>query len=453
MRILGPVSLNYPENGTDAVAKYTIEDSDVEEVIWSVYGERRPFTISSDGVLSFRSPPDYENLSTLEGDTYWVQVHAEVVGPPRRDDVLNLYVTITQVNELGAISGDSEVALSENHTGAIAQYEVDDPERGAITWSLTGPDAHGFEIDSEGTLSSVGALDFEAPSSSVRTNLHTLTITATDDGEPELSAHVDITVTVGDVNEAPVPTVLPKIDLTTGQTPWTLDLGRLFTDPDGDSLTYGTVGESASGVVEVAVEGDTLSISPVGGGTVSFEVSAADPGGLWATSDVRVSVTEPPNPASVTDLVPVETPEATISVVVETLEPTDIDSSLMPLSERHYRNVNQQPDGVSKVIVGFAIEPVESTQPGLALPPVKTTPAPAGPATAVAEPAAVQEDSDMPAEFDRTEEGISLWLVVLLMMAGLAVGGYAVRTIFIHRVSHSIWEEINQIRHRLRPTI
>ena len=457
LRILGPVSLDYPENGTDAVARYAIEDSDVEEVIWSVYGERRPFTISSDGVLSFRSPPDYENLSTLEGDTYWVQIHAEVVGSPRRDDVLNSYVTVTQVNELGAISGDVELSAPENHTGEIARYEVDDPERGVITWSLTGPDAHGFEIDSEGNLSPVGVLDFEAPSSSDRSNVHTLTITATDDGEPVLSSQIDVSVSVDDVNEAPVAAVaIPSVDLTIGQTPWTLDLDRFFTDPDGDTLTYGIAGESNADLAVVMVDGNTLSIAPVGAGSVSLEVDATDPSGLRAASVLNVSVTEPPKPdpspgpAKVTEPVPTGTPEPTVPVVDEP-EPATAGALMSPLSERRYRNLTQQPDGVSKVVVGFAIEPVESHQPDLALPPVKTTPAPAGPAAAVDYPAAGHEASDMAVAFYKAGGGISLWIVVLLIMASLTVAGYAVRTIFIHRVSQSIWHELSQMRQRLLP--
>ena len=48
----------------------------------------------------------------------------------RKDDVLNAYVTVTQVNEIGAISGDPEPSVPENHTGAIARYQLDDPENG-----------------------------------------------------------------------------------------------------------------------------------------------------------------------------------------------------------------------------------------------------------------------------------------------------------------------------------
>ena len=127
IHIAGPVLVDYAENGTDPIARYTIEETDVDEIVWSVYGERRPFTISTDGVLSFKAPPDYENLSTLEGDTYWVQIHAEAPGSGRKDDVLNAYVTVTQINEIGSISGDSEPSVSENHPRVIARYHLDEP--------------------------------------------------------------------------------------------------------------------------------------------------------------------------------------------------------------------------------------------------------------------------------------------------------------------------------------
>ena len=468
LRVMGPARMDYPENDTGPVARYTIEESDVEGVVWSVYGDRKSFTISSDGVLSFRSPPDYEDPSGIEGNTYWAQIYAEAIDSSVRNDVLNVYVTVTQVNELGAISGDVELSAPENHAGAIARYKVDDPERGVITWTLSGPDALSFEIDSKGSLSPAGILDFEAPSSSALSNVHTLTITATDNGRPELSAQIDVTVTVDDVNEAPVAAALPSVDLTTEQVPWTLGLGKFFTDPDGDSLTYGIAGETGTGVAEAVIEDGTLSIAPVGGGTVSFEIAATDPGGLRAASAVSVSVTDTtpvatPAPAKVTEPAPTATPvpaKATEPAPTEPSAPVILLAAAeptpahVPLSERRYRNMTQQPDGVSKMIVAFAVETVESQPPELALPPLEATPVPApvSPAKVVDDAAALQGQPQTPVSVHEAGGGLSLWVTVLLILAGLAVAGYAVRTIVIHRVSQSIWQGLSQMRHGLLPT-
>ena len=470
IQIRGPILVDYAENGTDPVARYTIEETDVDEVIWSVYGERRPFTISADGVLSFKTPPDFENLSTLEGDTYWVQIHAEAPGSGKKDDVLNVYVTVTQVNEIGAISGDPELSVPENHLGAIARYRLDDPEKGLITWSLTGADAHGFEIDAQGSLSPAEVFDFEAPGSSIGTNVHTLTITATDDGSPALSSQIDVSVTVGDVNEAPVAAgVIPAVDLTTGQPPWTLDLGEFFTDPDGDSLTYETSGESSADVAVATVDGSTLSIAPVGEGSVSFKLAATDPGGLRASGAINVSVTDPtpapvgtPAPAKVTEAVPTETP----AVPTETSppgkpaeasvqEPSPGSVLLSSLSERRYRNLAQQPDGVSKVIVAFAVEPVDSPPSELSLPPLASPPAlpTSVRASDKGDAATVQGQAPLSLESGEVEGRVSTWLMVLAILVALVTVGYAVRMVVIHRVSQSMWKGLSRVSHRLDPVV
>ena len=51
---------------------------------------------------------------------------------------LNVAVTVTPKNELGAISGDTEVSTPEGHTGLLAQYQVEDPENDTIAWSVSG---------------------------------------------------------------------------------------------------------------------------------------------------------------------------------------------------------------------------------------------------------------------------------------------------------------------------
>ena len=49
---------DYPENGTDPVASYSATDQDGDAIVWSV--DNDTFEISEDGVLTFASPPDYE---------------------------------------------------------------------------------------------------------------------------------------------------------------------------------------------------------------------------------------------------------------------------------------------------------------------------------------------------------------------------------------------------------
>ena len=86
----------YTENGSATI--YTFKASDPEKVTieWSVTGtDGDDFTISETGVLSFTSPPDFENPADSDGNNkYLVTVEA-------RDDDFNrafLEVTITVIN-------------------------------------------------------------------------------------------------------------------------------------------------------------------------------------------------------------------------------------------------------------------------------------------------------------------------------------------------------------------
>ena len=447
-QIFGQTNVTFSENGTDPVSTYIAEDADDDDITWSLLGyDRSKFRISQDGVLSFRSQPDYETPEGRQGNTYWVILQAEDDGRPSEYDVHNVRVTVTQVNELGELSGDAELSLPENSIDAITQYLVDDPEKGTITWTLSGPDAGAFQIDEQGNLSPLAALDFETPASSDETNVHSLKVTATDNGEPELSVDMDVSVTITNVNEAPLVDGIPGVGLGSDEQPWLIDLGMYFTDPDGDDLGYDFSGDNITDVALAHLEDSTLSIDPVSGGDVSFYVVATDTGGLSAVTSVTVSVTEPepvPTPAQAVIVpAPVSTPAPVVVVPVQTPtvpeqvtvapEPVPTFAPLPPLVERRISNQTQESDPVSKVIVAFAIEPVDEPMAEVSLPPAVETPAPQ-------KTSPVDEDADghspapLTASVDGSGGGISVWLWALLTMMAMATTGYAVRMYVIHRM-------------------
>ena len=446
-QIFGRTNVTYSENGTDPVAEFEAEDADGDEITWSLLGyDRSKFEISQEGVLSFRNPPDYEDPQGRDGNTYRVILQAEDDGRPSEYDVHNVRVTVTQVNELGELSGDAELSLPENSLDAITQYQVDDPEKGTITWTLSGPDAGMFQIDEQGNLSPAAALDFETPASSDDSNVHSLKVTATDNGEPELSVDMDVSITITNVNEAPLVDGIPGVELGSDHRPWLIDLGMYFTDPDGDDLGYDFSGDNITDVALAHLEEGTLSIDPVSGGEVSFYVVASDAGGLSAVTSISVSVTEPepvPTPApAVTVPVPVSTPAPAVTVpapvstpapVIVAPEPVPTYAPLPPLVERRIRNQTQESDSVSKVIVAFAIEPVGEPIAEVSLPPVAEPPAPQ-------KTSPVDEDADghspapLSASLDDDGGGLTIWLWLMLVLVAGVTGGYAVRMYVIHRL-------------------
>ena len=70
--ITGPVSVEYPENSTTAVATYSTNDPEDDDITWSIAGtDAARFSISSSGELTFRSSPNYEAPNDANTDNVY----------------------------------------------------------------------------------------------------------------------------------------------------------------------------------------------------------------------------------------------------------------------------------------------------------------------------------------------------------------------------------------------
>ncbi|MBB1442409.1 Ig-like domain-containing protein [Pseudoalteromonas sp. SG43-3] len=132
-------------------------------------------------------------------------------------------ITITEVND-APIASVQSFSISENATDGdiIGTVSASDIENQTLTYSLTGGDTASFEINSSsGVLSTVG----ESPFDFETTNQYILNVTITDDGTPNESSNVNITVNITDEVELLIPTE----DVTFGR-PITgeLDLSNIF---------------------------------------------------------------------------------------------------------------------------------------------------------------------------------------------------------------------------------
>ena len=127
-------------------------------------------------------------------------------------------------------------------------------KKARVTWSLTGPDGGDFAIDGAGVVTFAAAPSFETPTGSNGGNSYTFTVVATDvqSGSNRLTAEVDITVTVEDIEEAgtiEVDNLNPAVgDLIT----------FVLTDPDGG-----------------------IDLSP--GGGFRWDIQGRSPGAAWET--------------------------------------------------------------------------------------------------------------------------------------------------------------------------
>ena len=84
---------------------------------------------------------------------------------------------------------------------------------------------------------------------------------------------------------------IPAQTMTAGESV-TVSVGGLFSDPDGDALTFTAISSNA-GVASVALSGTDLTITAVAAGSATVTVTARDPSGLSTAASANVTVMEP----------------------------------------------------------------------------------------------------------------------------------------------------------------
>ena len=274
---MGP--LVYAENATHPAAAFQASDPGGGDIFWSLTEpdfetDKDAFTIN-DGALRFRTSPDYENpLDRNRDNVYRITVRAS-------DGVLaadrDVTITVTDVDEGPEIAGPSFVSFAEGTTGRVANYDASVPGGGTVDWSLPNTpfetDHLDFRISPSGELRFVSVPDYENPHDRNRDNEYRITVRAS---VGDLSDDLDVTITVTDVNEAPVADrSIPDRTLAPGVASREIDLAHYFSDPDGDALIYSATSANI-GVASASVRGGTLTIQRVSAGAARITVTAAD---------------------------------------------------------------------------------------------------------------------------------------------------------------------------------
>ena len=110
-------------------------------------------------------------------------------------------------------------------------------------------------------------------------------------GSPMLEGTLVVRAGSGSGNRSPqaVATLEDQI-LGASDGPLVMDVGRAFTDPDGDALTYTAV-SSAETVAAASVWGSTVTVTPVAAGSATIGVTATDTGGSSTTAAQVFGVT------------------------------------------------------------------------------------------------------------------------------------------------------------------
>lgn len=181
------------ENGR--VLEYAVSVADLPP------SDPAPFRISTEGVLETAVVLDAEAVSS-----YHVNITATDAGNPALSVSVNLSVSVSDINDNAPVFTQTSYVTSvpENTTeGVVAVVQASDRDQSElnsrVVYSIQSVvPAGSFSIDSEtGEVRVQGGLDFE----SVQT--YTLVISARDQGAPQMSTLVPLTVQVTNIDEVP----------------------------------------------------------------------------------------------------------------------------------------------------------------------------------------------------------------------------------------------------------
>ena len=298
--VTGSTTVSYAENGTGSVATYSANGSPT----WSLEatGDYEDFSIdSATGELTFNSPPDFENPADGDlGNDYDLTVVATIsAGGASVAGTLGVTVTVTGVNEPPTVTaGAIGITYAENATTTVETYTITDPEGGNVQYTgRSGKDeakfTESFSNNNSPTVTVellfVTAPDFETPGDSDGDNDYEVSLNFSDGSTTE---QLDVTVTVTDVNEAPVVTD----DTATTNKDRAVAVIRVLdndSDVDGDTLTVTQVGTPSSGDAEITGNSTTITYTLTDDGFLGddpFRYTVSD-GTVTANGMVTVTVT------------------------------------------------------------------------------------------------------------------------------------------------------------------
>ncbi len=302
-----PVTFSVPENSVlgTTVGSLTVTDPETGQTHSFAIQSGNisdAFAIDSTGKITVAVPAvlNYEDPAAR---TFTLSIRVTDSGSPAAFTDTTATINLSDVNETPVIN-DFTFTLDENRPNATAVGQVvhQDPDAGqTFTYSiLTGNTSGAFAIDNSGniTVANTNALDFET------TPEFTLTVRVTDNGAPALSDDATVTITLINVNEAPI--VGNETYQTVGNTqlivaastavaaPRIFVVGNLLSndsDPDaGDTLQCSLDGNPGGAVITVTPAGEFTYVPPAGATSGSFTYKVTDVAGLSTTGTVTIQM-------------------------------------------------------------------------------------------------------------------------------------------------------------------
>ena len=287
------LGLNETQTSKTFSANFAATDVDGDTITYSLSSTLTGLTIgSTTGVVNY-SGVELDQDGSNPVTSYDLTVTATSNGKSTTKDAV---LVIGSVNEAPVFAVDS-YDVDENASGVIFTVNAVDPEGTAVVYSLVSSPPDGFSIDSaSGEVSYTGVgLDYETQDE------YSLTVRAASNGQ---NTNQVVTVNILDVNEAPVvsaPIADYNVKIGLSQT---IDITAIFSDEDGDALTYSVTVNRTSGaggdpLVTVDAAGvlsvDASSLSVADEGEFEIEIMATD-GSLSVVDNFSLTLLDDADP-------------------------------------------------------------------------------------------------------------------------------------------------------------
>ena len=290
---------DYVENSTGAVATYTATDPEERLVRWSV-SDPTAFAITTDGVLTFRSPPDYESQRR-----YTVTVTA--TDPGGRSDSVTVGISITNIDEAGSVTL-AGLPPRERHQLTASLSDLDGGLRGiAWQWARSVSSASPWteidratsmrympEMDDVGQYLRASAIYTDGQGSGKRASQATTTSVQ---AAPRVTLHLSDTSISEDGTESsmvtatldPASSVVTTVTVSAPTSDVALSSNRTLTITAGERESTGEVTLTAK---DNNVDGPERKTVQVGGMTNNSLVADPDPVNLTIEDDDPAPVVE-----------------------------------------------------------------------------------------------------------------------------------------------------------------
>ncbi|PYF83297.1 VCBS repeat-containing protein/autotransporter-associated beta strand protein [Marinomonas alcarazii] len=319
------------ENAATSTVIYTATatDADNDSLTYSLSGTDAALLNinATTGVVTLKESADYETKSS-----YSFNVIVTDNGTGNLTDAQGVIVSVADVNDAPVITSGSTGNVIENATTSTVIYTATatDADNDSLAYSLSGTDAALLNINaSTGAVTLKNSADYETKSS------YSFNVIVTDNGTGSLTDTQAVTVSVTDVNEAPVITSGSTGSVNENAATSTVIYTATATDVDNGSLTYSLSGTDAALLNINATTGEvTLKASAnyQAKSSYSFTVTATDngadtfnSGNLSVSKAIVVNVNEPVRPVVTPDVpVFVPAPPPPTAPVVSAPVPTDL---------------------------------------------------------------------------------------------------------------------------------